>query len=164
MAAFSLGPQVCSRCRAGRTAVLCPREQETGRRAGGAKDRSNSGLTPKRVSTPKHLSFCEGHVQGLTYQEGTTCGPQGLWLCCHLAAEEQVGSGFSAPLVISKSAGSLTRKMKRWQGPGRGGYHLSQRPGLQRARRPRYPRGSQGPGGGFLGPPAYGAGLAGRPL
>lgn len=71
--------------------MLCPRDQETGRRAGGAKDRSNSGLTPKRVSTPKHLSFCEGHVQRLTYQEGTTCGPQGLWLCCHLAAEEQVG-------------------------------------------------------------------------
>lgn len=62
-------------------------------------------------------------MQGLTYQERTTCG--------HLAAEEQVGgSGFSAPLVLTRSVGSLTRKMKRWQGPGRGGYHSSQRPGL----------------------------------
>lgn len=87
------GPHVCSRCRTGRTTALCPQDPETGRRAGGAEDRSDSGLTPKRVSTPKHLSSCEGHVQGLTYQEATTCG--------HLAAEEQVGGQDSQLLWFS---------------------------------------------------------------
>lgn len=34
-----------------------------------------------------------------------------------MAAEENSGSGFSAPLVLTRSVGSLTRKTKRWQGP-----------------------------------------------
>lgn len=38
------------------------------------------------------------------------------------------------------------------------------RAGLQRARKPRFPRGSLGPEGGFLGPPACGAGLDEMPL